>query len=156
VAPVRRRDFVCAGLAAAGEAAWPFRWANAAPASRVRPGEPGWPGESEWAQLSKATGGRLSRSPPSAQLDAAIAANGHNPFFRGDTPGLTESAGWLDAWRSEPSAYVVTADWQRAQWGDHYGRLAAIKQKYDPKGLFFVHHGAGSEGWSADGFTRTG
>ena len=47
-------------------------------------------------------------------------------------------------------------DWQRAQWGDNYGRLAEIKQKYDPKGLFFVHHGAGSEGWSADGFTRTG
>ena len=45
-----------------------------------------------------------------AQLDAAIAANGHNPFFRGDTPDLTESAGWLDAWRSEPSAYVVAAE----------------------------------------------
>jgi hypothetical protein len=32
--------------------------------------------------------------------------------------------------------------------------LRAIKKKYDPTGLFFVHHGVGSEEWSADGFTR--
>jgi hypothetical protein len=29
-----------------------------------------------------------------------------------------------------------------------------VKAKYDPTGLFFVHHGVGSEEWSADGFTR--
>jgi FAD/FMN-containing dehydrogenase len=45
-------------------------------------------------------------------------------------------------------------DWQRGFWGDNYGRLAAAKRKYDPDGLFFVHHGVGSEAWSADGFTR--
>lgn len=33
-------------------------------------------------------------------------------------------------------------------------RLAAVKRKYDPDGLFFVHHGVNSEEWSADGFTR--
>jgi len=32
--------------------------------------------------------------------------------------------------------------------------LLSIKKKYDPAGLFFVHHGVGSEEWSADGFTR--
>jgi hypothetical protein len=32
--------------------------------------------------------------------------------------------------------------------------LLAVKERYDPEGLFFVHHGAGSEGWSADGFSR--
>ena len=32
----------------------------------------------------------------------------------------------------------------------------AVKAKYDPEGLFFVHHGVGSEAWSADGFTRGG
>jgi hypothetical protein len=32
--------------------------------------------------------------------------------------------------------------------------LAAVKKLYDPGGLFFVHHGVGSEEWSADGFTR--
>jgi hypothetical protein len=34
--------------------------------------------------------------------------------------------------------------------------VCAVKAKYDPDGLFIVHHGVGSEGWSADGFTRTG
>jgi FAD/FMN-containing dehydrogenase len=46
--------------------------------------------------------------------------------------------------------------WQRSFWGDHYPRLRAVKAKYDPEGLFFVHHGVGSEDWSADGFVRTG
>lgn len=46
------------------------------------------------------------------------------------------------------------ADWQRAFWGDHYARLLAIKQRYDPDGTFFTHHGVGSESWSADGFSR--
>src|ERR1700730_7737189 len=34
-----------------------------------------------------------------------------------------------------------------------YPRLAEVKKKYDPAGLFFVHHGVGSEEWSADGVT---
>jgi FAD/FMN-containing dehydrogenase len=46
------------------------------------------------------------------------------------------------------------ADWQQAYFGEHYPRLRAIKKKYDPEGLFIVHHGVGSEEWSADGFTR--
>ena len=46
-------------------------------------------------------------------------------------------------------------DWQRGFWGGNYPRLAAAKRRYDPDGLFFVHHGVGSEGWSANGFTRT-
>jgi hypothetical protein len=46
------------------------------------------------------------------------------------------------------------ADWQNAFWGPHYSRLASIKRKYDADGLFFVHHGVGSEAWSGDGFTR--
>jgi FAD/FMN-containing dehydrogenase len=57
-------------------------------------------------------------------------------------------------------AYVNECDyfqpeWQRAFWGDNYLRLRAIKQRYDPDGLFTVHHGVGSEEWSSDGFTRT-
>lgn len=36
-------------------------------------------------------------------------------------------------------------DWQSAFWGENYSRLAAIKQKYDPGGLFYVHHGVGCE-----------
>jgi FAD/FMN-containing dehydrogenase len=46
--------------------------------------------------------------------------------------------------------------WQKSYWGTNYPRLRAIKKKYDPDGLFFVHHGVGSEEWSPDGFTRLG
>ena len=46
------------------------------------------------------------------------------------------------------------ANWQRAFWGSNYLKLAEIKKKYDPDGLFIVHHGVGSEFWSQDGFTR--
>jgi hypothetical protein len=44
--------------------------------------------------------------------------------------------------------------WQHSYWGGNYPRLAAIKRKYDPNGLFFVHNGVGSEQWSTDGFTK--
>jgi FAD/FMN-containing dehydrogenase len=44
--------------------------------------------------------------------------------------------------------------WQKEYWGTNYSRLRTIKTKYDPDGLFFVHHGVGSEDWSADGFQR--
>ena len=59
----------------------------------------------------------------------------------------------------DAGAYVSESDyfdkdWQRSFWGSNYPRLAAVKQKYDPDGLFFVHHGVGSEAWSDDGFTR--
>jgi FAD/FMN-containing dehydrogenase len=61
----------------------------------------------------------------------------------------------------QPGSYVSESDffesqWRRAFWGANYPRLATVKKKYDPDGLFFVHHGVGSEEWSADGFTRLG
>jgi FAD/FMN-containing dehydrogenase len=58
----------------------------------------------------------------------------------------------------DAGSYVSESDyfersWQQSFWGANYARLAAVKEKYDPAGLFFVHHGVGSERWSADGFT---
>jgi hypothetical protein len=60
----------------------------------------------------------------------------------------------------DPGSYVAEssyfeADWSRCYWGPHYPRLLDIKRKYDPEGLFFVHHCVGSEAWSYDGFART-
>ena len=58
--------------------------------------------------------------------------------------------GLLLVWETD----YFEANWQDSFWGDNYARLKRIKQKYDPDGLFFLHHGVGSEDWSADGFTR--
>jgi FAD/FMN-containing dehydrogenase len=38
-----------------------------------------------------------------------ILASLGNPFFVGDQPELTQTSGWLDAWSSRPSAWVVAA-----------------------------------------------
>jgi FAD/FMN-containing dehydrogenase len=56
------------------------------------------------------------------------------------------------AYLSESSYFQK--DWQHAYWGANYARLQAVKKKYDPEGLFFIHNGVGSEDWSRDGFTR--
>jgi FAD/FMN-containing dehydrogenase len=58
-----------------------------------------------------------------------------------------------------PASYLSESDffdpqWQRSFWGSNYTRLAFVKKKYDPDGLFFIHHGVGTENWSADGFTK--
>ena len=106
-------------------------------------------------------------------LDAfalAIIADGDGPAFPGmPAPDLAEArsnaehvSAAMDALQQvapNAGAYVSESDyfqrdWQTAFWGANYPRLAAAKRKYDPDGLFFVHHGVGSEGWSEDGFTR--
>jgi FAD/FMN-containing dehydrogenase len=61
----------------------------------------------------------------------------------------------------QPGSYVLESNyfepkWQRAFWGSNYARLRSIKRKYDPTGLFFVHHGVGSEEWSPDGMSSRG
>jgi FAD/FMN-containing dehydrogenase len=107
---MKRRDLLAAGLAMTGAAAFDIPLARAAAMSRVRPGAPGWPSAAAWASLGAAVGGRLAPvampdlSTPEARKLLA------NPFYIADQPALTESSGWLDAWRSSPSVYAVTAE----------------------------------------------
>lgn len=112
-----------------------------------------------------------------AVLDAfALAISGANgppayPGVPGHEPDATTARQRADALgramdalrRLVPNAgsYVSESNfhepnWQQSFWGSNHARLAAVKAKYDPEGLFFAHHGVGSEAWSADGFTRTG
>jgi FAD/FMN-containing dehydrogenase len=102
----------------------------------------------------------------------AIIAGGTEPAFPdipGHEPNLTEGqqeAGRINKAMEElrriapgTGSYVSESNffepgWQQSFWGSNYSKLAAVKKKYDPQGLFFVHHGVGSEAWSEDGFTR--
>jgi FAD/FMN-containing dehydrogenase len=65
---------------------------------------------------------------------------------------MRDVAGSSGAYVSESNFFEE--GFQRAYWGGNYARLAEVKKKYDPTGLFFVHNGVGSEEWSADGFAR--
>lgn len=87
---------------------------------------------------------------------------GHAPDIikgRAAAKAIDQCMGRLRAVAGQTGSYVnetnyFQKEWQQAFWGDNYSRLAEIKRRYDPDGLFFVHNGVGSEGWSRDGFTR--
>lgn len=101
-----------------------------------------------------------------------IAGNDQGPAYpgiRGHEPSVTEGrsaaqrvdrcVNELRAIIAEDGAYVSESNyfqkgWQQSYWGSNYPRLADIKRKYDPDGLFIVHNGVGSEHWSRDGFTK--
>jgi hypothetical protein len=53
-------------------------------------------------------------------------------------------------------AEINEPDWQQAFWGTNYPRLLEIKKKWDPNGLFYVHHGVGSEDWEVKGGNKFG
>ena len=111
-----------------------------------------------------------------AMVDAfalAIVAGGSEPAYRHDgrpyDPGaayaqsdaraISSAMSPLAALVTSGGSYVSESDyfdktWKHAYWGANYAKLLRIKNAYDPSGLFFVHHGVGSEYWSPDGFTR--
>ena len=87
---------------------------------------------------------------------------GHDPdlaMARKRAARIAQAMGRLLAVAPAAGSYVSESNyfeqsWQQSYWGSNYPRLQRAKQRYDPDGLFFVHHGVGSENWSADGFTR--
>jgi len=87
-------------------------------------GPPAWPGQPTPAASPIATIGR-------ARVGQAIAA------LRAAAPGAGAYVNECDYFQP---------DWRRAFWGEHYARLLGVKRRYDPAGLFTVHHGVGSEG----------
>jgi hypothetical protein len=59
----------------------------------------------------------------------------------------------MGSYLNEADAYEP--DFQRSFWGlENYRRLYTIKKKWDPKGLFIVRRGVGSEDWDDDGLCR--
>ncbi len=102
----------------------------------------------------------------------AIIADGERPSYPGeerppmDLEAARRDARAIDAATAElrkvaPQAgsYLSESNffnerWREDYFGPHYARLKEVKRRYDPEGLFIVHHGVGSEDWSADGFTR--
>ena len=115
---MKRRDL----LRSAALAALPLTAASgAAPARlhRTRPGKPGWPDKQAWDTLARDVGGRLTsvdsplvacRAAPDSNACTALFRSLRNPYYIGDTVGLTQTLGWADAWTSAPSAYAVTAE----------------------------------------------
>ena len=78
---------------------------------------------------------------------------------RANAAAVAQAAAAIRAVAPNGGSYVSESDyfnrnWREAFWGSNYARLAQAKHRYDPNGLFIVHHGVGSEGWSPDGFSR--
>src|SRR5271170_6009785 len=97
----------------------PAQAASSMSTSRVRPGDPAWPSQAEWDQLSKDVGGRLIKvqSPLAACIDAPsdpacaqVFKELKNPYYLGDEVALTQSLAWVDAWTSRPSVFAVAAE----------------------------------------------
>jgi FAD binding domain/Berberine and berberine like len=85
---------------------------------------------------------------------------GHEPDFGEAKAGAKNISMAMDALKKasgDLNTYLAESDyfdknWKKSFWGSNYNRLLSIKEKVDPKGLFFVHHGVGSEYWNEDGF----
>lgn len=86
---------------------------------RRRPSDPDWPSETAWKRLNDEVDGNLTRvefpleaciKEPGGAACQSLIANIKNPYYIGDQPGLTQTLGWVDAWFTKPSVYVVARE----------------------------------------------
>lgn len=86
-------------------------------------------------------------------LAAAWPAGATNAQIQQASETLTND--WMARWREVSpgaGAYMSEADinepdFQQAFYGEYYSKLYALKQKYDPTGLFYAPTAVGSEDW---------
>jgi FAD/FMN-containing dehydrogenase len=126
------------------------------------------------APEARAAARQTATNPSAADAFAlVIIADGERPSYpglarppmdkeaaRNDARAIEQAAAELRRLAPNGGSYVSESNyfnraWQKEYWGENnYRRLQAVKKKYDPDGLFFVHNGVGSEEWSEDGFIR--
>ena len=119
---MKRREFLKQAALSALPIEYPHRLfrnltAVAATSRRwARPGEPSWPTEGAWNELSREIKGQIIKlqSPLSICKDDQtsgacdeVLKRLHNPFYLSDQPALTQTSGWVNAWISSPSIYAV-------------------------------------------------
>ncbi|KAH8095355.1 hypothetical protein JL720_2651 [Aureococcus anophagefferens] len=86
-------------------------------------------------------GGAVAEQPPTAV----------SPGFRESVielgPNLNAfgSTSYFNEWSAPDALDDVFADWRTRFFGPHYDRLLAAKRAADPCGVFWVHHGVGSD-----------
>jgi FAD/FMN-containing dehydrogenase len=103
--------------------------------TRRRPSDANWPSQAAWKRLNDEVDGNLI--PVDFPIEACVKDTGsagcqtlynsiHNPYYIGDQPGLTQTLGWVDAWVSKPSVYVVAASH-----ADHIAEAVNFARKND-------------------------
>src|SRR5215831_11165910 len=115
---MNRREFLTAIGSAALLPVLPRPLLASTTFSRRRPSDAAWPSSAAWKHLHEQVGGNLisvdfplsvAKTDPNGAAAEALWKNLKNPYFIGETPGLTETTGWVDAWATKPSVYAVAA-----------------------------------------------
>jgi FAD/FMN-containing dehydrogenase len=121
---MNRRSFLRGWGGASLAGLWPrplspiTSWLAERKLARVRPSDAAWPSKEAWKRLNDAVGGNLIAvdfpikeclSSTESAACKALFANVKNPYYIGDSPGMTQTLGWVDAWTTRPSVYAVAA-----------------------------------------------
>lgn len=101
---MNRRDLLRSAVGAGLLSIYPGTLRAQGGVRRLRPSDPAWPQTSEWQRLNREVGGTLFPVPFKPDFTQL-----QNPYYLGEQAGLTETLGWVDAWKTSPSVYGVAA-----------------------------------------------